>query len=392
MAIIIVALVLSFLVIIHELGHFLAARKSSITVEEFGIGYPPKALSLTKLLGSSKLLNSSSFLRKCIARITHSKTELTINWIPFGGFVRMAGETPSLEHEHRPSVGDFLAASIWQRLFVICAGVVVNFVFGIIAFTIVFSKTGIPETIPGARIAVIADGSPAAQAHIPVGVQIFGFTFDNTYVETPEITDVQRVVSEHLGQTAEVKTSDVCSGLVCDGQQEFQVYLRTKEETPEDQGSLGVGFDQIVFQQYPWYEMPFRGTVKGLEQAVELSKLILLALINVGRELTHGKVSQDVAGPVGIVYQAQQGQFFDQGFLSILSFAGVLSINLAIMNILPFPPLDGGRAMTTILEVIIGKKRSRKVEYYANYAGYIILILLIVLITFSDIGKIIFGG
>lgn len=391
MAIIIVALVLSFLVIIHELGHFIAARKSGITVEEFGIGYPPKAVSLTKLLGSSKLLSRIPFFGKYIVRITNSQTELTVNWIPFGGFVRMAGETPSLEEEHRPKTGEFLAASIWKRLLVICAGVVVNFVFGIIAFTIVFSQTGIPEAVPGARIAVVADGSPAQQAQIPLGVQIFGFSFGDTFIETPEISDVQRVVSEHLGENTLLKTSDVCTGLVCDGQQEFQIYLRTKEQTPENQGSLGVGFDQVIFQQYPWYEMPFRGTIKGVEQALELSKLILLALVNVGQELTHGKISQDVAGPVGIVYQAQQGQFFDQGFLSILSFAGVLSINLAIMNILPVPPLDGGRAVTTILELVIGKKLSRKVEYHANYAGYIILILLIVLITFSDIGKIIFG-
>lgn len=379
MAIIIVLLVLSFLVIIHELGHFISARLAGITVEEFGIGYPPKALSLSKLWQK-------------MGRVWPSSTEFTLNWIPFGGFVRMAGESPSLDKSTKPIKGEFLTATLPQRLFVIFAGVGVNFLFGIIAFTIVFGKTGIPQEITGARIGQIEPASPADQAGIPPQVEIIGFKSDSTLVETKTIDQVKQFVDANRGKTVTLVTTETCQQGVCPNQQQYSVYIRTSEETPANQGALGVVFETVIFQHYPWYEMPFRSAWHGTGQALQLSGLILDALGGIGKDLSQGKVSNDVAGPVGIVYQAQKGQFFDQGWLSILSFAGILSINLAIMNVLPFPPLDGGRAVLSILELVIGKRHSNLIEHYANYGGYVVLLTLVVLITFSDISRIITGG
>ncbi len=179
MAILIVLLVLSFLVIIHELGHYFAARKAGITVEEFGIGYPPRALNFSLLAKRFNITKYFSFWR----RFDSSKTELTLNWIPFGGFVRMAGETPNPKQNASPQPGDFLAATLAQRLMVIFAGVAVNFIFGIAAFTIVFSKTGIPQEIFGARIGTVEPNSPAAQAGVPNQVQIIGFLMGDGLVE-----------------------------------------------------------------------------------------------------------------------------------------------------------------------------------------------------------------
>lgn len=388
MAVVIVLLVLSFLVVIHELGHFLAARAVGITVEEFGIGYPPRALSFSKFF---RRFNLTRFLKR--NKSTGQSTEVTLNWIPFGGFVRMAGETPDIHTTVKPKPGDYLAASLPQRLLVVFAGVTVNFLFGIIAFTIVFGKTGIPQEISGARIGMIEPNSPAAQAGIPSGVEITGFAVNGERTETRSIEDVQVFVSSHRGQSVTLFTSGLCSQLECDtAGQSYDLTLRSEADTPEGQGSLGVGFESFIVLRYPWYEMPFRSVWHGLGQTYELSKLIVVALGNVAQQLTKGVVSSDVAGPVGIIYQAQKGQFFDQGFLSILTFAGVLSINLAVMNILPIPPLDGGRALLSVLELILGKKRSHLVEYYASYGGYAALILLIVLITFSDISRIVLGS
>lgn len=388
MAILIVLLVLSFLVIIHELGHYFAARKAGITVEEFGIGYPPRALNFSLLAKRFNITKYFSFWR----RFDSSKTELTLNWIPFGGFVRMAGETPNPKQNATPQPGDFLAATLAQRLMVIFAGVAVNFLFGVVAFTIVFSKTGIPQEISGARIGTVEPNSPAAQAGVPNQVQIIGFQTDNGLVETKTVESVKSFVEENRGETVTLITTGICQQLICEDRQEYSVYLRTADETPENQGSLGISFETVIFQSYPWYEMPFRSAWHGSVQALQLSKMILDALSGVGQDLFRGKVSSDVAGPVGIVYQAQKGQFFDQGWLSILTFAGILSINLAIMNILPFPPLDGGRAVLSILELLIGKNKSHLIEYYANYGGYVFLLALVVLITFSDISRIIMGG
>lgn len=388
MAIAIVLLVLSFLVIIHELGHFIAARKVGITVEEFGIGYPPRALNISLF---AKRLQVSKYLRK-IKWLDSMKTEFTLNWIPFGGFVRMAGETPNLKIKTTPQKGDFLAATLLQRLIVIFAGVTVNFIFGVLAFTIVFSKTGIPEALLGARIGGVEAGSPAGLAQVPENVEVVGFITAKKLVVTDSVDAVKQFVEANRGTTVTLVTTGQCQGTVCEDRQEFSVYLRTLEETPANQGSLGVIFQTVIFNHYPWYEMPFRSAWHGTSQALQLSQLILNALGSVGKDLFKGNISSDVAGPVGIVYQAQKGQFFDQGWLSILSFAGILSINLAIMNILPFPPLDGGRAVISILELVIGKNRTKQIEYYSSYGGYVILLILIVLITFSDISRIVTGG
>lgn len=380
MEIFVVLLVLSFLVVIHELGHYLAARKAKITVEEFGVGYPPQAVTISRIL-------------KKFGKKWKSQTELSLNWIPFGGFVRMAGETPDPKSKVQPKPGDFGAATIPQRLMVIFAGVVVNFLFGILAFTIVFGQTGIPVDVSGARIGYVEPESPAAIAGVPTQVKILAFRDGEQLTEATEIDSVKEYVTENQGKTVTLITTQECTAEdICQGTQEFEVYLRTTEEIPDGQGALGVSFDTVLLQQYPWYEMPFRSAWQGTKIALTLSSLIIEALGGVGRDLFNGTVSSDVAGPVGIVYQAQKGTFFELNFLSILSFAGVLSINLAIMNVLPIPPLDGGRAVLIFLELIIGKSKSRFLEYYSSYGGYVMLLLLILVITFSDISKIFFGN
>lgn len=355
-----IILALSFLVIIHELGHFLAARWSKIKVEEFGVGYPPRAVKLFK----------------------HKETLFSLNWIPFGGFVRIEGEDEVS--------GYFNKFPIPKRLLVILSGAIVNFLFGILAFALIFSLTGIPTPIEEARIGLISPDSPAAEAGLPAEVNIIAFELNE---ETTSVANTQEVIDyidAHKGENVTVITTGHCEQLACQEMAgSYQVYLRTDEETPDDQGSLGIVFQGMIYQQYPWYEMPFRGAWYGLVQAFWLGGVILMGLWQILADLFTGHgVPSDVAGPVGIVHLATQENIAQEGFLAMLSFTGMLSINLAVMNLLPIPALDGGRALFIILEKFTGRKKIEKIENLANYGGYIILLTLIILITIKDVFRI----
>lgn len=370
MTALVLILILSFLVIIHELGHLLAAFWSGIKVEEFGLGYPPMAKTL----------------------FTWKKIPFTLNWIPFGGFVRMSGEEANAEDTLHQKTGQFYHATITQRLFVVLAGAGVNFIFGILAFTIIFSFMGIPRQIPEARIGFIAPDSPAATSHIPTNVTITAIEANGERVVVHSPDEVVKFVAEHRGQDIIVYTTGTCEKLNCQsGEQQFATHIRTQDETPTGQGSLGIGFQDTYFEFYPWWQMPFKGAWYGLQQALYLGLEILKALqMLVKNIVTQGTVPSELAGPVGIVHQAQSAGLLQQGLLAVISFAGMLSINLAIMNVLPIPPLDGGKALFTVLESVLSRKHLHQLEYWVNYVGYIFLVGLIVVVTVRDIAQIVF--
>lgn len=371
MSIILFILVLSFLIFIHELGHFIAAVKSGVVVEEFGIGYPPKAFKL----------------------FTWRGTDFTLNWIPFGGFVRMKGEEGPVEGESKPKTtgGEFFKADAWKKLLIILAGPGVNFFFGVLVFAAVFTRSGIPHLLTEGRIAEVVENSPAAVAQLPTNVTITGVTpAEGEYISTPTVGEVIEVIGAYKGQTITLETTGQCDVLECEEvQNTYEVYVRTAEETPEGEGSIGIAFEPVVYQHYPAWEMPFRGIVFGFQQAFELSMQIVAALGGMVSDIvTSRTVPDEVAGPVGIVHQAQETGILTGGFISIISFAALLSINLAVMNVLPIPPLDGGRAVLIVAEYILGKKHTEKIEYYLNYGGYFLLMGLIILITIRDVVRI----
>jgi len=371
MDILIVIFIISFLVLIHEMGHYLVAILTGTDVDEFGLGYPPKLLNLFSFKG----------------------TNFTLNAIPFGGFVRLKGEFISGESVLEDE-GAFYNKSALKRMAVTLAGVTINIVFAIFAFSIVYSFMGIPVSLNNqARIGAIAPGSPAAEVNLPLDVNIIEIKTETNIYSINTFSDVQQAIGENKGKNLEILVSGQCEGLNCeDTTSTYYVYARTDEQTPEGEGSIGVGFLESTFQFYPWYEMPFRGTWFGMQQAVGLGWMILEALIEMFVGLfTRGVLPQDVAGPVGIIHETQKGNVISDSFLANLGFAGMLSLNLAIMNLLPIPALDGGRAIFILLEKIIGKKTVEKIENYANIGGFALLILLIVAITIRDVGNIIKG-
>jgi len=375
--IIVFVLLLSFLVLIHELGHFLAARWAKIRVEEFGLGYPPKAITL----------------------FTQAETAFTLNWVPFGGFVRMEGEdgpdrdqTQNGEKQKPVSKQDaFYSKTTIQKLVVILAGVTVNFIFGIIAFSIFYTFAGIPTPIDRARIELTVPNSPAQQAGIPSGVEIQAIR-DQSGVVIPVASnkDVADAIDTLRGQTVTVITTGPCTGLSCQEMaQEFSVYVRMKDEVPANEGAIGVAFTSYVLNFYPWYEMPLRGTTIGLQQTylivVETLKALQGMIMNISKDRS---LPAEAVGPVGIVHQAVEYRLFDQGPLMILNFAGIISVSLAIMNLLPIMPLDGGRAVFIIAEHFFGRKKTEKIEGYAQYLGIIVLMLFIIGVTGRDIWRI----
>ncbi len=362
--------VLSFLVIIHELGHFFVAKFFRVHVEEFGLGYPPRAKKL----------------------FTWGGTLFSFNWFPFGGFVKLEGEDgPQGEKvsAKKDTLGTqpFYAKPAYARLCIILAGATINFLFGIVAFSFYFSVMGIPVLLPNARIGAVAPQSPAAQAHMPTDVDIVGVKVKDKVIDIHTTESMVSLIQQHLGETVTVLTTGHCDGAQCqNGQQAFDVYLRKKEDTPAGQGAMGIEFVPVVTQQFfPWYEMPVRAAIFGIEQAITLTYFILLGVGQIFVQLFQGSVPQEVAGPVGIFTQASKAGFFSHGFLELVNFAGLLSVNLAIMNVLPIPALDGGRALFIVLEKIIGQKRVQQFEGYANYGGFALLLTLIVLVTARDI-------
>ncbi|MFC1653310.1 RIP metalloprotease [Patescibacteria group bacterium] len=356
MTLLIFLLILSFLVFIHELGHFVMARRAGVKVEEFGFGYPPKAITL----------------------FTDKKgTEYTFNWLPFGGFVRLHGEDGSVNTDESHA---FYSKKKRKRLGIIVAGAIMNFVFGVVAFGAIYTKTGIPTNLEYVRIDEITEGSPAEQAGLVVGDRVVAVSHEGDKKEVKTNEDFILTLSGKRG--AEVT-------LEVDGENENEqkiVYVRKEDEIPEGEGAIGVAITDFEMRHYPIWQMPFRGMWVGLQAAVAFGVFLLGAIVTMFKELIFsGIVPKDVAGPVGIVHMAQKEGLLTSGFVSILNFSAILSINLGVVNLLPIPALDGGRAVFVMLEGLVGKKALEKIEQKTNTVGFILLLAMIVAVSVRDV-------
>lgn len=367
MTILVFILVLSLLVIIHEAGHFLLAKKHGVKVHEFGFGYPPKLIKLFHWRG----------------------TDFTFNLIPFGGFVRLEGEDLSPEEEEdKKNKHAFYNKSKKARLAIIFAGPLFNIIYALAIFSLVFGLVGIPRDLAGrARIAEIAVNSPAAQAGLAADYEIVGFKLFDDQVNTPQITDVINFTKLNQGKTVIIQLHGPCEQATCQEKlTEKEIYLRADSEIPAGEGSMGVAFADYYLEKRAWYIQPFMAIWYGLQETAGISLMILAALVDLIKEIFSGNgVPAGLAGPVGIVHQATNAGLVEQGLLSILSFSGMLSLNLGIMNVLPIPALDGGRMFFILLEKFIGKAKVRKFEGTANLSGFIILLGLIIMISIRDI-------
>jgi regulator of sigma E protease len=374
MTIVLFILLLTFLILIHELGHFIVARWNRVHIEEFGIGLPPKAFTLFHWKG----------------------IPFTINWLFLGGFVRMEGEDgsqsePKIQNpksKTQQATYPFYARPLLQKIAVVAAGPLVNFLFGFIVFAILFSIYGIPTQIYDRPVLdAIAVDSPAAAAGLQSGDIIEGISPVSSKVIQPVATnqDLITKINSYRGQQVYVF-------IVRDGREDnIVVDIRKPEDTPEGQGALGIELkSQYEVRQYPLWQRPFRGAVAGFKQSIEFGMTILRSLGGLGRTIASGSVPQDVAGPVGIAAQVQKEGVFSNGLATVFNFAALLSINLGVMNLLPIPALDGGRIVLLILEKIFKGKRWQEISQTLNTAGFIALISLLILITIKDVAGIFF--
>ncbi len=350
--------ILSVLVLVHEWGHFISARIFGVKVEEFGFGLPPRARELFKKWG----------------------TTFTLNWLPIGGFVKLYGEEYSDGDEMvKGETGRFYDKPARVRAVVFVAGVIMNFLLGIILFATVYSFVGIPVKTDKVRVEEIVRDSPADKAGFKVDDVVREIDFAREKVLIKDTDKMVKLVGEQAGNELSILVAGK------DGKERV-IKVTPRKNPPAGEGALGVVLSNVELTKYPWWQMPFRGAVVGLSEAVAWGKDIATGLGKMVYGLVTGKgVPKDLSGPVGI-YQVS-GQVIKQGFLATLQFMGVLSINLAVLNILPFPALDGGHVLFLGVEKIIGKKRKNKIEGYVNTAGMIFLLSAMLLITVRDVAR-----
>ncbi len=332
---------LSVLVLVHEAGHFIAAKAYGIFVEEFGFGLPPR-----------------------ITGKRFGETLISLNWLPFGGFVRLHGEMPDSEKNAFPQVSparSFSGQSIGRRTMVIGAGVLMNFLLGWFLLSAVF-MTGIPQSL---TVTDIQQGSAAQNAGVQKGDQLLGFS---------TIADLTSFLEQHGGGTV------LLSIIRNNNKQAVSVTLPSS--TAGTQVHLGVYLvESGVSRLGVWASV-----THGLSEAWDISLAIIVGLgALIMSFFGHGAVAGGFVGPVGIVTVAAQTA--RQGIMYFIQLLAILSLNLAVFNILPFPALDGGRLAFLAFEKIAGRKANEKWEIAFNTIGFAVLLFLIAVVTAHDILK-----
>ncbi|HZJ41978.1 MAG TPA: RIP metalloprotease RseP [Patescibacteria group bacterium] len=380
--IIIFLLVLSVLVFVHELGHFYTARKLGVRADEFGLGFPPRALGFYKNKAGKWIKVSG---KKSYEELEKSEDEnkipakgstiYSLNWLPLGGFVKIKGENGEGENDE----DSFASKKVWKRAVILSAGVIMNVILAWFLFSVGY-MIGLPQStaelgrnakISEARVAiveVVAD-SPASVAGLEAGDFIVRVDGQEVALET----DVQRLIQENQKKEVEL--------LLSNGNDERTVTVYPKE-SEEGHATIGVGIMAAGTVSYPF----FSSIVEGLKLTGWMLKEIFVAFGGLISNLFSGEsVGAEFAGPIGIANIT--GQAARLGFVYLLQFTALLSLNLAVINILPFPALDGGRILFLFIEKLKGKPIRRDVEAIAHNIGFILLIALVIFITYKDIIK-----
>lgn len=366
-------IVLVFLVVVHELGHAIEARRNGVIVEEFGIGFPPKAWG-------KKLKNGILF---------------TINWLPLGGFVRLKGE-----HDAATEKGDYGAATYWQKTKILLAGVLINWLVAAVLLTIL-AWVGLPKILPNqfsvpgdttivkqpVEIASLLPHYPAADSGLQVNDKIVRFAGE----EVPTVERLIDLTHKNHGKTVEV------------------IYDRagvesTKRVTLKNSQSgtvLGAGLAQRESIQATW-----SAPIVGVATTGQFTWVTLQGLGGLIGNLAHGIFSQlstnqttrqqgseslkaasdSVAGPIGIlgvIFPAAE----QAGLIQLVFLTAIISLTLAVMNILPIPALDGGRWFVMTVFKIFRKKLTKEREEKIQATGFIVLMILVIVVTFGDVSK-----
>lgn len=329
---------LSILILVHELGHFLLAKRFGLFVSEFGLGLPPRAWG--KKIG---------------------ETIYSINWLPFGGYVKIAGEDGDDEVDKKvPHDRIFYNIAAWKRLAILVGGVGMNFLLGWMLLSIVF-MIGVK---PGLFISQVQKDGPAASAGLQANDRLLDFNKSDEFVN---------YAKSHAGESIVLR--------VARGNEELNLQMTPRKDPPTGQGPLGVVLGEAAGHEKMGL---FRAVTSGFTESIDIVKGTFKGLAGLIGAAFAGKGSLDnVTGPIGIVKVTIDAS--SAGFIYVLSLMALISINLAAFNILPFPALDGGRVLFLAIEKLKGSPLPKKFEQYANGIGLLLLLGLILIVSVKDV-------
>lgn len=352
--------VLFILILVHEWGHFIVAKKTGMRVDEFGIGFPPKLFGVKR-----------------------GETEYTLNALPIGGFVRIYGENAADAASDREAgqevSGSFSSKSKWAQAAVLIAGVTMNVLLAWILFVTIL-MIGMPtavsesEASPDAalRIQAVLPDSPAAGVELPLGATITAVEAGAVTVSSPTPSEFQAVVTEATGAVA-------ISYQIHDTENTVSLTPATDWHDGEE-STVGIGLALVETTSRGFFAAIQEATIMTYESLINITVGLATLL---GQSVTGDADFSTIAGPVGIV--GMVGDAAEFGFTSLLLFMAVISLNLAVINMLPFPALDGGRLVMVAVEAVTRRTIDPEWVMRLNLIGFVLLILLMVAVTYNDI-------
>ena len=386
MDVLIFIIALSVLVLVHEFGHYIAAKLNGVRVDEFGLGLPPR------IVGKNKW-----------------GTLWSLNWLPIGGFCKMYGEDPS-EKGAGTAKDSFLTKKPTQKAIIVVGGVLMNLVLAVVIFAVSYTISGIPVESGRVKILEVAKDSPAEKAGLREGeiilkigdkdltkgedltqevgknkgemVEIIVGNGRDRSVQNPE--DAARSVQSSEDAIRSVQNPDDAARSVQNPDDTIRsVQVQIREVAPEGQGLMGVVVSSMEVKKIEWYQF-YKGIGAGFKEAYFWGETIAKGVWSMVTGLFVGQIPKDVTGPIGM-FKATEQIRSQEGLLAVIHFFGIISVNLAIVNILPLPALDGGRILFVIYELLTGKRANEKFETIVNSIGMMILLGLILLITVGDV-------
>lgn len=360
MTVIIFILVLVALIVVHEFGHFVTAKWFGMKVEEFGLGYPPRAAVIA----------------------TRGGTEYTLNWLPFGGFVKIKGEDDTELAEH----DSFSGKPKWQQAVVLLAGIAMNLLFAWVLISGTLAL-GMPRGLaddeiakaPDAALAVSAvlPNSPASRAGLQPGDIIRDATTDKEEFTGADADAFTTFIARGAGKTITLHIERNNAPVVATATPATHIVANAPERA-----ALGVGVAAFGTVPVPVWEAPVEGATLTYGATIETAKGLIQFF---GGIVTGTADLSQVAGPVGIA--GAVGNASHTSIAALLTLTAVISINLALINVIPVPALDGGRLLFVIIEAVIRRPLPRSAANMANTIGFGLLILLMLVVTGHDVLK-----
>lgn len=363
MSVLLFLLVLFVLVLVHEWGHFIVAKKTGMRVDEFGIGFPPKLFGIKR-----------------------GETEYTFNAFPIGGFVRIFGENaeaPETEADKKDIGRSFSSRPKWAQLAVLFAGITMNILFAWLLFTITL-LIGVPSAVDESQASdsaelyvasVVADAP--AEGKLPVGATLLSAESEGDTLVRPTPSSFSEFVNEHapnditvtyrLGDVEQTVAITPEAGFVADDPERYIV---------------GTSLSLVETIKKPFFSAIGDGFLMTINGMVEIS----VGLYNLIADAFQGEADfSHVAGPVGIV--GMVGDAAAYGIVALLTFTAIISLNLAVINVLPFPALDGGRVVFVLIEAVTRRQVPPMWTGWINLLGFILLMVLMAAVTFNDITR-----